>query len=287
MKLILSRKGFDSSAGGVPSPIMPDGRIVSLPIPDKHSPILYSEIKFNKYSISKIVSDLTKGLIPSHFRAHLDPDLVPESLSRMPEWRPLFGQTGAAQQHLRNNAVGPGDLFLFFGLFRQVTHLNGSYVWMKGTRPLHLIWGWLQIEKFLELGGTQPNGFEWATYHPHFHRNDNDQNVVYIANQYLKIEGIRSRKIPGGGVFPYFAQSLVLTAHSANNASTWELPDWIYPDGKKPLTYHLNPERWRRIGSRTELRAAPRGQEFVLDCDYYPEAIKWIITLLSHTKSAC
>lgn len=34
MKIILSRKGFDSSNGGQPNPIMPDGTLLSLPIPD-------------------------------------------------------------------------------------------------------------------------------------------------------------------------------------------------------------------------------------------------------------
>ena len=34
MKLILSRKGFDSSCGEQASPIMPDGTLLSLPIPD-------------------------------------------------------------------------------------------------------------------------------------------------------------------------------------------------------------------------------------------------------------
>jgi len=33
MKIILSRKGFDSEAGGYPSPILPDGTMLSLPIP--------------------------------------------------------------------------------------------------------------------------------------------------------------------------------------------------------------------------------------------------------------
>ena len=32
-KIILSRKGFDSGCGGYPSPILPDGTIISLPIP--------------------------------------------------------------------------------------------------------------------------------------------------------------------------------------------------------------------------------------------------------------
>ena len=39
MKLILSRKGFDSGAGGCASAITPDGTLLSLPIPDKLSPI--------------------------------------------------------------------------------------------------------------------------------------------------------------------------------------------------------------------------------------------------------
>jgi len=33
MKFILSRKGFDSKSGGYPSPIFPDGSLISLPIP--------------------------------------------------------------------------------------------------------------------------------------------------------------------------------------------------------------------------------------------------------------
>ena len=35
MKVILSRKGFDSQYGGMPSPILPDGTLLSLPIPSK------------------------------------------------------------------------------------------------------------------------------------------------------------------------------------------------------------------------------------------------------------
>ena len=34
MRLIFSRKGFDTSNGGGPSPIMLDGRMLTLPIPE-------------------------------------------------------------------------------------------------------------------------------------------------------------------------------------------------------------------------------------------------------------
>lgn len=37
MKLILSRKGFDTHNGGGPSPILPDGRMLSLPIPERRT----------------------------------------------------------------------------------------------------------------------------------------------------------------------------------------------------------------------------------------------------------
>ena len=35
MKLILSRKAFDSGAGKVASPILDDGAMIPMPIPDK------------------------------------------------------------------------------------------------------------------------------------------------------------------------------------------------------------------------------------------------------------
>lgn len=34
MKLVLSRKGFDSGYVGFPSPILPDGRLISIQIPN-------------------------------------------------------------------------------------------------------------------------------------------------------------------------------------------------------------------------------------------------------------
>ena len=160
MKLILSRKGFDSSAGGVPSPIYPDGRMVSLPIPDKKSDVTYSDISCEGDSLGPLVAQLTGGRIPSHYRAHIDPDLVQESLPRLAGWRPIFGQTGPAQSHLRNNGVGPGDLFLFFGLFRRVEGRDGAYTWTTNARPCHVIWGWLQVAEVLQLGSSRPPGYQ-------------------------------------------------------------------------------------------------------------------------------
>ena len=46
MKVILSRKGFDSENGAYPSPILPNGQMISLPIPDQNmDDIKYSDVK--------------------------------------------------------------------------------------------------------------------------------------------------------------------------------------------------------------------------------------------------
>ena len=108
MKLILSRKGFDSAAGGCPSALL-DGRPVSFPIPTRQpSPTRYGDLAGE---IATMVTDLTKGRITADHRCHLDPDLDAASLPRQPDWRGALGQVSTAQTHLANQRVAPGDLF--------------------------------------------------------------------------------------------------------------------------------------------------------------------------------
>lgn len=282
MKLIISRKGFDTSAGGVPSPIFPDGRMVSLPIPGKQSPICYSDISFDGNSIAPIVSSLTRGRFQSYHGAHLDPDLSSESLKRHHLWKPIFGQSGAAQGHLDNNGVQAGDLFLFFGLFRRTVNSNGHYMWVKESLPVHVIWGWLQIGEVLPLDNYEGPYLDWAAYHPHFHCEKSHSNCLYISSTRLKLEHCPFRDLPGAGIFTKFSAGKQLTGPNANRPSLWELPSWFYPcGGRKPLTYHNSPDRWRKINNRTELKVASRGQEFILDCDDYPEAFQWLGSLFA------
>ena len=47
MKIILFKKGFDSGAGGMPSPILPDGTLLYMPIPSGDK-IKYFELKYNE-----------------------------------------------------------------------------------------------------------------------------------------------------------------------------------------------------------------------------------------------
>ncbi len=281
MRIIFSRKGFDSSSGGKPSPILPDGRMISFPIPDRKSPTRYCDINWQEYNLGSLVSDLTNGRIPVSYYAHLDPDINRDSLSRHPEWRPIFGQTGAAQGHLKKNNVQPGDVFLFFGLFRNVQISSGKFVWDTTTQLRHIFWGWLQIDKVIAIDSCKPSDYQWAEYHPHFHRNSDNNNTLYLASRYLSLPGLSSFKQSGSGVFQKFSESLALTSPNAKSPSQWELPQWFYPrDGKYPLTYHSNLTRWQRTKRGTRLNSVARGQEFILDTKGFPEAINWLKRLL-------
>lgn len=58
MKIILSRKGFDSANGGIVSPIFNNGTMLSLPIPSKDhkkDKIKYSDLVCNGVSLRKIL----------------------------------------------------------------------------------------------------------------------------------------------------------------------------------------------------------------------------------------
>ncbi|MCK7548904.1 hypothetical protein ACFQGA_00550 [Marinobacter koreensis] len=267
MRLILSRKGFDSSAGGCPSPVLPDGSLCVLPIPDPRSCIRYSDIQYGGRQLGKIAADLTDGRVGRTHGAHLDPDLLASSLSRDPGWRPLLGQMGAAQGHLRNQGVQAGDLFLFFGVFRQAHIDQRRWRFVPGTRPFHAIWGWLEVGEVLTVDQLGANAVPWARYHPHFRYSQDPSNTLYVASD--------------SGVFPRLADPLVLTDPAARLSTRWRLPSAFFPTGgKMPLSYHDNPERWRLEPPWCYLTCAARGQEFVLDLNAYPGLEEWVASLI-------
>lgn len=255
--------------------------MISLPIPDISSVVSYGDIQVGGESLGTLVSDLSGGRIGAGHGAHLDPDLAIGSLPRQKEWRPVFGQAGPAQGHLRNQGVDVGDLFLFFGLFRHVEKIRGRYRFQKHSRPRHVIWGWLQVgavvhlEEWLAPQMGLPPDSAWLTYHPHCQAQNLVNNTLYIAAESLSDNG-SAKPQSGAGVFGKFESHRQLTAPDATLVSEWQLPGWFYPTAKRaPLSYHSRASRWSRNGDKTLLQAAARGQEFVLDCDQYPEARQW------------
>ena len=82
------------------------------------------------------------------------------------------------------------------------------------------------------------------------------------------------------GTSSYVEDPLQLTASQGDKLSLWELPGWFFPENRRPLTYHTDKHRWRKRGDRVELESVARGQEFVLDCEEYPEATHWALKLI-------
>ena len=165
--------------------------------------------------------------------------------------RSAFGQTGAAQAHLKNNGVSVGDVFLFFGLFSNP----------DGSDRHHRIFGSLVVEEVIALGAqpeaaSQPAGF--SLRHPHTIGEWNPNNTLYLGH---------------GGVATVANEALRLSV-AGGPISRWRVPPWLRGAG---LTYHGKEDRW----DGDTLTVAARGQEFVSDVSHFPNASKWLEDVLS------
>lgn len=293
MKLVLSRKGFDSSAGGVASPIFPDGSMVSLPIPWPGGGITYDKLFFKGDPLSKIVGDLTNNQFVGNREAHLDPHLSRSIYDTRDEnWRQLFGQVDAAQGHLENEGVKHGDLFLFFGWFRRVEkNISGNYQYVIDAPDLHVLFGWLQIAEILPIKDLDKQKYSWTSYHPHCKEpgsKKKKRNTLYVASERLSLLDCKIG-LPGAGCFERYRDELLLTAPISINEksfrSVWKLPKWFYSEEKKKrLSYHREDHRWPALfADYVILNSVGRGQEFVVDIDgdHFQEAMSWLRNIFS------
>lgn len=265
MKIVISRKGFDSEAGGCASPILPDSRMISLPIPATRG-IPYDEILRDGVPLSSFVTSLSHRAGSS--LAHLDPDLDDGARHRLPGWLPAFGQTDAAQTHLARHALGSGDLFLFFGWFKEAEEAHGGWRFRRGAPNRHVLFGWLQVGEVISL----PEGpdatiskMPWLAEHPHLGFGPDPRNTVYIAAEKLSLPGLGPLKAAGAGLFRTLRPELVLTAEGQPKRSLWSVPSWMAPaSGRPPLSHHENLGRWKAllesgsvVGAARRLRLSP------------------------------
>ena len=295
-RIVLSRKGFDSTVGKRPSPIFPDGRILSFPIPTpKHYPISTSrfrDVLWDGRSLSPLVESLSK--IRGECWCHLDPDIRADAIRRQPGWRPAFGQVDGSQSQLANQGVSQGDLFLFFGTFRHVEDDgSGGWRYVRTAPKVHMLFGWLQVQEVLSFRTDADYDralckYPWLSDHPHLHRSFKEHarslrklpnNTVYLSNPKLNIQGI---DLPGGGVFQNEHDRIVLTDSeevekgAPCRPSYWRLPEWFWPDDdyrrlRRIVKLRQRDTEWIQVAS------GGRGQEFVVDVHDIPDtANKWV-----------
>ena len=267
MKVIISRKGFDSENGGFPSPILPNDKLVSFPIPSPKDATCFANVAINGIGIADLVCDLTDGTINAKDRCHLDPDLDAGSLPRLNGWRPAFGQIDAAQGHLQKQGVDVGDLFLFFGWFRRVQQGKaGRWEYVAGAQSMHVLYGWLRVGQVVRLGvGERPSPVEAFAAHPHLHGRERASNALYLAADTLAIGDVT---VSGAGLFTHLTPRRTLTDLAQNKRSLWRLPRWMHPDHGTRLSYHGNISRWEMLGDCCRLSSVAKGQEFVLNAQH-------------------
>ncbi|HSM54409.1 MAG TPA: hypothetical protein VK839_09555, partial [Erythrobacter sp.] len=160
---------------------------------------------------------------------------------------------GAAQTHLERQGVREGDVFLFFGLFREG----------ERSDPHHRIFGYLQVEEMIPLAGGAPRELV-ELGHPHalgmHHKNDviyrGPGRVAARASDNLRLT------VPGGPV------------------TLWQRPDWLKRGG---LSYHDRADRWLRGG---KLRSVARGQEFVADIGRRQAPRDWLARVLDEIRAS-
>ncbi len=222
MKVILSRKGFDSSNGGIPSPILPDGTLLSFPIPACSDELTFDELYYEEIPYSQILEQL-KGYDEkqNHFNCHLDPDIRADVCGKaIPNWSPAFGQIKLAQGLLRNKGVTTGDLFLYFGWFRQTEGniVDGTLHFKYGAPDLNIIYGYLQIGDIMSDSHVLMRKYPW---HPHAsqHRVTDKTNMLYIPTKFLSFND----KYNCSGIFK-FSEERVLTMEGKTRGTWKEVP---------------------------------------------------------------
>jgi len=244
MRMVLSRKGFDSSSGGGPSPIV-DGRALSLPIPDRLgvSRTTYSNLRMGGHA-----RRASRDKVLGRHRAHNDP-----MFARKEEWA-VLGQYGAAQTHLDRQGVGPGDLFLFFGLFQG-----------DDGEPHHRIFGYLLVGDVIPLATCDAQTREWfeAVGHPHALRMHGANDTLWFGR--------------GGTKAP--ASDMLRLTVPEGPPSLWQVPPWLEETG---LSYHDKADRWLGNG---RLQSVARGQEFVANIGEREDARKWLANIIAEIES--
>lgn len=261
-KIILSRKGYDDQYGGKPSVVLPDGTMLSFPIPvnEKEVGIQSTELRFGNKTLSEIFVEL--GHTNSSLNHHVDPDIYQLS-GKTPMG--AFGQAGAALSHLDNQGVGKGDIFLFFGTFCMTNDLIGQLQY-EMMHPFHALFGYLVVDRRVTIDEIEKDEeLNWLKDHPHYiNRGYGDYNkatnAIYIGKDY--------------GYFR-FSGKLRLTKPGYKK-SYWQLP--LEFQGVE-LSYH-DKSKQRIAKDSVEFTCVAKGQEFVFERE--ERLGKWLCEVLKH-----
>lgn len=271
MKIILSRKGFDDKSGGCASPILPDGTMLSLPIPSDCDAMEYSKLNYGNINYLDLLQQLNPKRT-DYNRCHLDPDIRTDICDHSKiKWTPAFGPIDKAQTQLMNAGVTVDDIFLFFGWFHRIMETPNGYRYIRKRDndnfyyhgDLHAIYGYMQIGKII----TDPDEIMKYSWHPHACGNclHTRTNALYIPTEKLSI----MPELPGFGTLN-FREDRVLTMENCYSRAKWEPHSFLMPE-------HIQGNR-KNCDSGGTLFYGGRWQELVVNES--PDLIGWLKNIL-------
>ena len=164
------------------SPILPDGTLLSLPIPDKTGRQKYSDLSYKEQSYHEIIHQLNPAFdFSENTTCHFDPDIYEHITGRPEDWKPAFGQSGVSARHLDKLGVGIDDIFLFYGMF-QKTEWQADYglSYVGGSPTRHIIYGYMEVGEIL----CEKQDIEQYYWHPHSVNADRPYNRLYLPKTY-------------------------------------------------------------------------------------------------------
>ena len=162
----------------------------------------------------------------------------------------------------KNNKVSIGDLFLFFGWFKNFNFIK---------KDIHLIFGWLEIDEVIS-GNLEISKFlkQEKLTHPHDPKfKPYKNNTLYVARKNF-------------GLFKKFSNQLTLTAEGYSR-SMWEFPKEYFKNSKDiGSELFANRIQWNDKNSFLVDTNLGPGQEFILNVEKNPQVKKWAKSLIKN-----
>jgi hypothetical protein len=204
-----------------------------------------------------------------------------KDLKRLPIW------TEPIQVNASPTVLGPDLADVGQGVIDWPTTL--AQCWSAGIRHYYVEHDSLQVGTVVPVDTVARADnvkWQWTLAHPHLSFPADPSNTLYLAAERLSLPGRIDGPIPGYGTFEFTSAGRRLTAAGAKAPSEWVLPAAFLPRGRPALSHHEDLGRWSDDGSDTLLRAASRGQEFVLDLARYPDVTDWLAGIIGNDDQA-
>ena len=283
MKVIFSKKGLDSSNSGKPINLNSNGIMPFIPIPCLQKEVEYAKVNVNKNQTMQDLCENLSGktlylsvdqkqkkiMLDKNTYCHLDPQLV--NYFNVDNFVGSLGQVDSAEKHLENQKIKVGDLFLFYGWYKQ----NGL--------EKRVLFGYMQIGEIIRTYGLKnqervdlETKYPILKNQPHWNTEfylNNETNTIYIAREKCSFDS----RISGFGLFNY-SNELVLTKNNQTKKTLWQIPALAGCE--------LSWNSGRCFDENGELLVSPIGQEFVVKTETQ-NVEDWTINLIKkHTKQA-